>query len=665
MGRIGKALAAAKEEDTLLQKETGKVVKSIFIVAIILCALVVGVYGFTKGDWLDALLSGITLAMAMLPEEFPVVLTVFLALGAWRLSQKNVLARKMNAVETLGAATVLCSDKTGTITQNRMTIARLWSDHGVASSAGSTDDSGGLSHTIAASDGNPIPEAFHALVECGVLASRKDPFDPMEKAFRSLLDGGAIDASHRHPDWDIVREYPLSKEFLSVTQVWRSSRGGSLRVAVKGAPETIMDLCHLPTARQEKIADEIAKMASAGLRVLGVAKCSLPERPDLPSTQHDFDFEFLGLVGLADPIRPAVPDAVRLCREAGVRVVMITGDYPQTAANIAREIGLENPENVVTGAELVSMGPETLAEKVKTCQVFARVVPEQKLLLVEALRKNGEIVAMTGDGVNDAPALKAAHIGVAMGERGTDVAREASALVLLDDDFSSIVSAIRTGRRIFDNLKKAMCYIVSVHIPIAGLSMIPVLLAWKDQILLPVHIVFLELIIDPACSIVFEGQPEENNIMTRPPRNAGESLFSEKTVVISVLQGLIALGAVFMTYFMAGRMGFDVNGQRTLSFIALIVSNLALILSNRSWSESVIAAFRERNAALGWVIGGAVFFLSLVVIAPVLRNLFHFAPVPVAAAFGAAGIGFLSVAWFEILKLAYRARGTSLLQDKN
>jgi Ca2+-transporting ATPase len=653
MGRIGKALAEVEKEDTLLQKETGRVVKSIFVIAIILCAVVVVVYGLTRGSWLDAILSGITLAMAMLPEEFPVVLTVFLALGAWRLSRKNVLARKVSAVETLGAATVLCSDKTGTITQNRMSVASLWIESG---------KNGGTRFTV---DPEPqkIPEAFHEMVECGVLASRKDPFDPMEKAFLKILSSGCIDGEHSHPDWDIVREYPLSKKFLSVTQVWKSSHGGDLVVAVKGAPETIMDLCHLDEARKAVISAEIARMAGDGLRVLGVARGAVPESQDLPETQHDFDFSFCGLVGLADPIRPAVPGAIALCREAGIRVVMITGDYPQTAVNIARSIGLANPDTVITGSELVSMSPGELSERVKTCQVFARVVPEQKLLLVQALRANGEVVAMTGDGVNDAPALKAAHIGVAMGERGTDVAREASALVLLDDDFSSIVSAVRTGRRIFDNLKKAMCYIVSVHIPIAGLSLIPVLLAWKEQILLPVHIVFLELIIDPACSIVFEGQAEEKNVMSRAPRAANESLFSARTVGISLLQGFVALASVFAVYFVAGAAGAGVNGQRTLAFICLIATNLALILSNRSWSEGIVSSFREKNSALGWVLAGASFFLILVVTVPFLESLFHFATPTPACALAAAGIGLLSVAWFEILKFVWRVRGKSLLQD--
>jgi Ca2+-transporting ATPase len=660
MGRIGTALAGVPEEPTLLQKETGRIVKMIFAIALVLCSLIVLVYGLTRhtptgeADWLGGVLAGITLAMAMLPEEFPVVLTIFLALGAWRISRKNVLARKMSAVETLGAATVLCSDKTGTITQNRMSIKRLW-------------DGRELHEVEPPVDGKAagmLPEACHGLVEWGVLASRKDPFDPMEKAFLDLLDAKAVDADHRHPAWDIVREYPLSRELLSVTHVWRANVDERLAVAVKGAPEAIMDLCHLPAKRREEIAEVVGGMAEEGLRVLGVASGTLaagtpPE--NLPDHQHDFDFTFHGLVALADPIRPAVPEAVRLCANAGIRVVMITGDYPRTATAIARQIGLVAPDRVITGAELEGMEETKLAERIKDCQVFARVVPEQKLLLVRALKSSGEVVAMTGDGVNDAPALKAAHIGVAMGKRGTDVAREASALVLMDDDFSSIVAAVRTGRRIFDNLKKAMAYIVSVHVPIAGMSLLPVLFGWKEAALLPVHIVFLELIIDPACSIVFEGQPEEKNIMNRPPRKPNESLFGRRPLLLSLSQGLTALACVMATWFLAGAAGLAVEVQRTLSFITLIVANLAVILSTRTWNSGFFAAFKVKNPAVPWVVGGATAFLVLVVSVPFLRGLFHFGAPDIVWIALAAGLGIATISWFEALKLVTRLRGRSLI----
>jgi Ca2+-transporting ATPase len=647
MGRIGQALGSLGKESTPLQKETGRIVRVIFIAAAAMCALIMVVFGFSYGDWIGGILAGITLAMAMLPEEFPVVLTVFLALGAWRISKKNVLARRMSAVESLGAATVLCSDKTGTITQNRMSIESLWA--------------AGVPYRIDASRKSPLPEEFHDLVEWGILASRKDPFDPMEKAFVALADSSVIDERHLHPAWDILREYPLSREFLSVTNVWKAEENNHLEVAAKGAPETIMDLCHLPESARVEISSEIARMAERGLRVLGVARGRYDLGRDLPAGQHDFDFKFLGLVALADPIRPDVPEAVRLCREAGIRVVMITGDYPKTAANIAAQIGLADPDLVITGSELEAMPPEELREKVKRCCVFARVVPEQKLALVQALKANGEIVAMTGDGVNDAPALKAADIGVAMGQRGTDVAREASALVLLDDDFSSIVAAVRVGRRIFDNLRKAMSYVVSVHIPIAGMSILPVLLHWDEVMLQPVHIVFLELLIDPACSIIFEGEPEEEGIMMRPPRKAGESLFGARTLAMSATHGVVSLFFVLGTWIAAGKLGFETDAQRALAFICLVVANLAVILTNRSWKHGILRSMRVRNPSVLWIVGLVSIFLALIVASPFLRGLFHFSAIPLWAGMAAAGAGLLAVAWFELLKFVQARRGKSLI----
>jgi Ca2+-transporting ATPase len=647
MGKIGQALGKAPKEDTPLQRETSKLVRGIFIVAVLLCLSVVLVYGFTRGDFLGGILAGITLAMAVLPEEFPVVLTVFLAIGAWRISKKHVLARKVNAVECLGAATVLCSDKTGTITQNKMSIVALC-----------TDDE---TFRIDPAHRTALPEKYHALVEWGILASRKDPFDPMEKAFIALGEQPVIDERHLHPAWDIIREYPLSKEFLSVTNVWSATGSDSLEVAAKGAPETIMDLCHLSEASRTRISDKINEFAENGWRILGVASGRFGLHEALPQGQHDFDFKFLGLVALEDPVRPSVPDAVKICSEAGVRVVMITGDYPKTAMHIAREIGLANPDTAITGAEIAAWSTEELRTRVRDCNVFARVVPEQKLALVKALRDNGEIVAMTGDGVNDAPALKSANIGVAMGERGTDVAREAAHLVLLDDDFSSIVAAVRMGRRIFDNLKKAMSYIVSVHIPIAGMSVLPVIFEWKELALLPVHIVFLELLIDPACSIVFEGEPEEDGIMRRPPRRSDESPFGKKIMGLSLVHGFVSLALVLFTWYAAGFLGFGIAAQRALAFVCLVASNLAVIMTNRSWEHSLFYSFRVKNASIPWILGGVSVFLALAVSVPLLQRLFHFAAVPAWAAFSAAVLGLLSVAWFEILKWVMRRCGKRLI----
>jgi len=442
MGKIGSALEEIEPEPTLLQRETRRVVLNIALLALFLCILVFVVYGATRDDWLEGLLVGITLAMAMLPEEFPVVLVIFLTLGAWRISRNQVLTRNMPAVETLGSATVLCVDKTGTLTLNRMTVAKIVAD--------------GVTCDVSKEGSQCLPEDFHELVEFSVLASQRDPFDPVETAIAQLGDHALNNTEHIHDDWILEREYPLSPELLALSHVWRSPDGNEYIIAAKGAPEAVADLCHLDEARKEELWWQIETLANEGLRILGVARASFT-LAYLPKDQHDFVFEFLGLVGLEDPVRPGVEDSVRECYGAGIRVIMITGDYPGTARHIAREIGLEPEGNFITGPELDDMEDAELQERIGNVNIFARVVPEQKLRIVRALKANGEVVAMTGDGVNDAPALKAANIGVAMGGRGTDVARESASLVLLDDDFSSIETAVKMGRRIYDSSSCPWC----------------------------------------------------------------------------------------------------------------------------------------------------------------------------------------------------------------
>jgi P-type Ca2+ transporter type 2C len=642
LGKIGKALQTVETEETLLQRETRQLVSKLAIVAIAICIGVVVVYGLTRGDWLQGFLAGLALAMAILPNEFPVVLTIFLALGAWRIAQKRVLTRRMPAVETLGSATVLCVDKTGTLTFNRMSVRQLFA--------------GSEFYDVNDHRQEPLPEAFHELVEYSILASQRDPFDPMEKAFKSLGNHYLANTEHLHNDWALIQEYPLSEHLLAMSHAWKVKTDGSgYVVATKGAPEAITDLCHFDQQQTEALSQQVQRMSSQGLRVLGVARAYqphtfLPSNSRLPAQQHDFQFEFVGLVGLADPVRPTVAPAIQECYTAGIRVVMITGDYPGTAQNIAQQIGLFPTDQVITGPELEQMDDATLRQQIKSVNIFARVVPEQKLRLVKALKANGEIVAMTGDGVNDAPALKAAHIGIAMGERGTDVARESAALVLLDDDFSSIVQAIRLGRRIFDNLKKAMAYILAVHIPIAGISLIPVLLKWP-LVLLPVHIAFLHLIIDPACSIVFEAEVDEADVMNRPPRNPKEPLFGKRTLWLSVLQGIGVLIVLLVIFGVALYRGQGELDARALAFTTLIVANLSLIFVNRSWKDTAIATLRLPNTALWWVTGGAIVFLPLILYVPFLRDLFRFSTLhPIDLAICIIG-GVSSVLWFEGFKL--------------
>jgi len=634
MGRVGKVLAEVHVERTPLQREVGTFVRRMAGGALVICAAIVLIHGLVRHMWIDGVLAGITVAMSLLPEEFPVVLTVFQALGAWRIAKQHVLTRRMPALEALGAATVLCSDKTGTLTINRMRVARL--------------EAGDTSVDVTAGV-RELPEAVHPLVEYAILASQPDPFDPMEAAFHDLGRAALSGSEHLHKDWRPLREYPLAPGLLAMSHVYAFD-GRRFVIAAKGAPEAIADLCHLPPPAIDRLSARVGALASDGMRVLAVARAELVADA-LPDHQHDFEFQLVGLVGLVDPVRDAVPAAVAECHTAGIRVVMITGDYPETARAIARSVGIESSD-VVTGADVAAMSDDELRQRARVTSVFARMVPEQKLRLVRALATEGEVVAMTGDGVNDAPALKAAAIGIAMGERGTDVAREAAALVLTDDNFTSIVAAMRLGRRIFDNLRKAMAYVIAVHVPIAGLSLIPILLGWP-MLLHPIHVAFLELVIDPACSIAFEAEPEEPGIMQRPPRFGDTPLFTPRLLVLSLLQGASVLAAALAVYLIAGGNG-DAHA-RTVAFTSLMSGNLALIVVNRSWGATVFsrATLRNRTATAVVVIALAL-LVTIVSMAP-LRAFFAFGA-PAGWEIGVAlASGFVAVAWFEVFKALGRA----------
>lgn len=635
IGKIGKSLQDMESEKTPLQNEINRLVRNLAIFGALLSLLLLLVYGITRGSWLHGLLSGITLAMSILPEEYPVVMTVFMAMGAWRISRHRVLTRRVNMVEVLGSASVMCVDKTGTLTFNRMAVQQLVVDDAVFECDESVLE---------------MPEAFHELAEFSILASDIAPSDPMEKAIHTLGMHYLAETEHLHGDWQMAHEYALSPELLALSRVWKAVGRDDHVVAAKGAPEAIADLCHFNAAQLEALAERVDKIAAQGMRVLGVAKAKF-SGSTWPDIQHDFEFEFLGLIGLADPVRPTVLPALKECRAAGIRVVMITGDYPATAAAIAAQIGLPVGDGgIITGAELSLMDEANLRERIHHSNIYARMVPEQKLRLVNALKANGEVVAMTGDGVNDAPALKAAHIGIAMGGRGTDVAREAAGLVLLDDDFASIVHAVRLGRCIFDNLRKGMAYIFAVHFPIIGLALIPLLFGWSP-VFAPVHIVFLEMIINPACSIAFEAEPAEANIMQRPPRPTNEALFGRRIFLISLWQGIFVLLASLMVLSYALLHGASDELARTLTFSTLVVGNLGLILVNRSWRHSAIKSASQRNPALWWVILGALAFLLLALNLPFLREVFHFAPIEPLQFLYCVIAGVVSVLWFELYKL--------------
>ncbi|HTT09218.1 MAG TPA: cation-translocating P-type ATPase [Gammaproteobacteria bacterium] len=608
MGHIGKSLASIAPEATRIQREITQVVKRVAWFGSALAAGIALWYGVARADPLNGFLAGLTFAMAILPEELPVVLTIFLGLGAWRIAKEQVLTRRVPAVEMLGAATVLCVDKTGTLTQNRMTLAQL--------------AVGDRLFDVAQSSGQLFPEEFHETLEFAVLASHRDPFDPTEKAIRESGLKLLAQTEHLHADWQLVEDYPLSGDLLAMSRVWRSPGGRHYVIAAKGSPEAIADLCHLNAADTAVLTRRVNILAGQGLRVLGVAKAVFVHQT-LPEIQHDFEFRLLGLIALDDPLRPTAAAAIAESLRAGLRVVMITGDYPATALSVARQIGLDGRDGVITGPELGMLGDSELQQRIKTAHIFCRVVPEQKLRLVDAFKADGEIVAMTGDGVNDAPALKAAHIGIAMGGRGTDVARESASLVLLDDDFSSIVSAVKLGRRIFDNLRKAFAFVIAVHVPIVGMSLIPVMMGWPI-VLMPVHILFLQLIIDPACSIVFEAEPEEADVMRRPPRSASARLFDRGILKRSFTQGFVLLAVVLSIFSVALMTGRGANEARALTFTTMVLASIGLIFANRSWSRPALATLGVPNAALWWITIGAAALLGLILYLPALSNLFLF-----------------------------------------
>lgn len=647
IGRIGETLRRIEPEPPRLRQQTRRAVSVFAMLGLTLSALTALLYALTRGPWLEALLAGIALGMSMLPEEFPVVLMVFMAMGAWRISRANVLTRRAAAIETLGSTTVLCTDKTGTLTQNRMMISAAYAADGLF---WTPDAAQGLA---------AAPEPIRRMIECGMLASAAEPYDPMERAFHDLArefagEGKPESAAPRA----LLRQYALQPDLLAMTQVWRGGPdGAALIVAAKGAPEAIADLCGLDGAARADLHAQVDAMAQDGLRVLGVAHVAQfkpHDASDLPATQRGFDFTFLGLVGLSDPLRVNARDTVRQCREAGIRVVMITGDYPVTAHTIANDAGIDT-RRVVTGGEVAALDDAALAALAREASVFARITPDQKLRIVEAFKRDGEIVAMIGDGVNDAPSLKAAHIGVAMGQRGTDVAREASAIVLLNDDFGALIDAVRLGRRIYDNIRKAMGFIFAVHVPIAGMALLPLILGWPI-VLWPLHIAFLEMVIDPVCSLVFEAEKEEHDVMTRPPRDPAQELFSKELIIASLFAGLLALMLVGAVYAGAVMRGLPEGEVRALAFFTLILTIAGLVLASRRLSASLGSALLRPNLALGVVAAMVVTVSGLTLWVPMIRDLFRFGPLHGHDMLIAVGAGLILLLILEGAKALVRDR---------
>jgi P-type Ca2+ transporter type 2C len=631
VGRIGAALAATQTTMSPLQRSSRRLVRRLAAVGLSSAVLLVLLAWLWDGrPLLESLLLAVGFAMSILPEEIPVVLTVFLALGAWRLSRQQVLARRVEAVEALGAITVLAVDKTGTLTLNRMQVARLRNDD---------------AEFVAGS--GPVPEGLHQLAEFAMLATPSDPFDPTELALRRFGAAQLRGTEHLHGGWEPEQAYPLSHEVMAMTHVFRADAPERHLLATKGAPEAVIDLCHLEAPRRAAVLQEVHAMAADGLRVLAVARGEWRGR-SWPASQHDFTFTYLGLVGFLDPPRPEVPAAMAACRAAGIRVLMLTGDHAATAQAIARQVGLQARATVLTGPEIAALDDAALMRRLGEVDICARVLPEHKLRLVRALQAAGERVGMTGDGVNDAPALKAAEVGIAMGERGTDVAREAAALVLLDDSFASIIAAIRQGRHIDDNLCTAMRFIFAVHVPILALALLPVLLHWP-LLLLPAQIVLMELIIDPACSILFEAEPPGADVMSRPPRTAAGSPFAARNIAIGVLQGLGLATALSLGCWLLVARQWPGAEVRTAVFVALMAGLLALVAAQRGRGRRMAG-----NPWLPRLALAVAAMLALVLGVPWLRQVMGFARPSTGLALAAAAMLAGLLAWLAGLHLVTR-----------
>jgi P-type Ca2+ transporter type 2C len=619
IGKIGRSVSVLDVETTPLYRQVRRVTRWIALFGIALCVVIALLYALSRHDVLGGTLAGITVAMSVLPEEFPVVLTVFMAMGAWRIAAHGVLVRRMPAVETIGAATVLAVDKTGTLTENRMQVALL-------------DDLQrpvDLRHAHTQLNDNARKILFTALA-----ASERTAFDPLEVAIHQAAQQYAVAA--RLSAWQLVYEYDLTPELLAVTHIWKAAEHTALQVMIKGAPETILSLCHADDGTRKIVMMRATTYAQQGLRLLAVAHGAWSDAA-MPRSPHAVELTLLGLIGLADPLRDTVPAALAECRSAGIRVLMITGDHAGTAKAIADAAGLDVNGKVLTGTDLDSLDDEQLRLQLRNCNVFARMMPSHKLRLIQALKANGEIVAMTGDGVNDAPALKAAHVGVALGTRSTTVAREAAAMVLVKDDFSSLVAAVRLGRRIYENIRNAISFIIAVHIPIAGMGLLPVLFGWP-LLFYPLHVMFLEFVIDPTCSLVFEADGDHARSMQQPPRNSSEKLFSRSTLIQSALRGGVMLLANALIFALALHW-LSADVARALGFAATVINTVALIYLSRS---AVAAKNGRRNMALWLVSSLALLLLLFVLYVPPVATLFNFASPGMAPLAGTVVICVLS-----------------------
>ena len=631
LGKIGKSLSSIEEEKTPLQIQIGNFVKKMSIIGLVIFGVVWGINYYNSHQVLGSLLQALTLAMSVIPEEIPVAFASFMAIGAWRLLKMGIIVKQTKTVETLGSATVICTDKTGTITENRMTLAQWFT----------LEDNKLHVPTDQRSD------LDNELLSLSMWSSEPIPFDAMEIALHEAYE--KLEITDERPNYQLVHEYPLSGKPPMMTHVFQNKAGHRI-IAAKGAPEAIMACSKLSDSQTKQIQDAITTMTQEGYRVLAVGLADF-DGNNYPKTQQEFAFQFKGLVAFYDPPKHNIKAVFETFYKAGIQVKIVTGDNAATTTTIANQIDFRNTHQTLNGDELMTMDDATLKTKVMETSIFTRMFPEAKLKIIKALKDNNQIVAMTGDGVNDGPALKSAHIGIAMGKKGTEIAKEAANLILIDDDFSKMVDAIAMGRKIYLNLKKAIQYIISIHIPIILIVFIPLALGWVyPNIFTPVHIIFLEIIMGPTCSIIYENEPMESDLMLQKPRPLSNTFFNWKEILISIIQGLVITGGLLLVYQYCAMDSCTENQTRTTVFLTLIVANIFMTLVNRSFHYSIFTTIRYKNNLVPMIIGITIGITLLLYWVPLFSKFFQFEMITTTQLLVSLGVGMVSVLWIEVYK---------------
>ena len=636
LGKIGKSLESISEEKTPLQLQIANFVKKMSIIGLVIFGIVWAINFYNSRVLLDSLLKALTLAMSIIPEEIPVAFSTFMALGAWRLMKMGIIVKHTKTVETLGSATVICTDKTGTITENKMSLAQLYL----------------FSTNQLITTKEHYNEAEQELISLSMWASEPIPFDGMEMALHESYSKSTL--NDERPHYKLIHEYPLSGKPPMMTHIFENKTGNRI-IAAKGATEALIACSNLSKDQIQRINEANEAMSKEGFRVLAVG-VSLYSGKEFPKTQQEFAFEFKGLVAFYDPPKANIKTVFDTFYKAGIQVKIVTGDNATTTSTIAKQIGFKNPENTLNGDELMTINEASLKEKVMETTIFTRMFPEAKLKIIQALKENNQIVAMTGDGVNDGPALKSAHIGIAMGKKGTEIAKQAANLILIDDDLSKMTDAIAMGRKIYINLKKAIQYIISIHIPIVLIVFIPLVLGWiYPNIFSPVHIIFLEIIMGPTCSIIYENEPMESNLMLAKPRQLTNTFFNLKEITISIIQGLaITLGLLFVYQYCVQENASE-SVTRTFVFLTLIASNVFLTLTNRSFYYSIFTTIRYKNNLVLVIIGATIIITSLLLVVPIFSKFFMFESLSIGQIGLSILVGFVSVMWLEIYKIFKRS----------